>query len=99
MPGLMPVPAARSGRCPASFAKHGEISVAAPNPRARKTNHYCCGNHEQLAAGAHYMHDAPISKTLIEFDSVNFEENSPHNRVYFSQKSRFNANDSFKAIC
>ena len=53
----------------------------------------------QLAAGTRYMHGAPISKTLIEFDPVKFDENSRHNRVYFAQKPRFIANDSFKPFC
>ncbi|HEY1309911.1 MAG TPA: hypothetical protein VGF02_03095 [Pseudolabrys sp.] len=40
----------------------------------------------------------PASKILIEFDNVEFDENSPRIRVDFVQKHRFNANDSFKPV-
>jgi hypothetical protein len=99
MPGVSPTLAARSWRCSAPFAGHGEISVAAPNASARKTSHYCCGNHELLAARAHSIDGARMLKILIKFDPVKFDENSRHIRVYFAQKPRFIANDSFRPIC
>ena len=48
-----------------------------------------------VPAGARY---APTSKILIEFDIVEFDENSRRIRVDFVQKHRFNANDSFKPV-
>lgn len=36
---------------------------------------------------------------LGKFYSVQFDENSRRIRVYFAQKRRFNANDSFKPVC
>jgi hypothetical protein len=41
---------------------------------------------------------APAFKILIEFDNVEFDENSHRIRVDFVQKHRFNANDSFKPV-
>jgi len=40
-----------------------------------------------------------MHKTLGECDSVKFEENSSRIRIDFAQKHRFNANNSFKAVC
>lgn len=48
-----------------------------------------------VPAGARY---APISTFLIEFDIVEFDENSRRIRIDFVQKHRFNANDSFKPV-
>lgn len=38
-------------------------------------------------------------KILVEFDSLEFDENSRRIRVDFVQKSRFNANERFKPLC
>ena len=40
---------------------------------------------------------APILKILIEFDSLEFDENSRRIRVDFVQKPRFNANEQLQA--
>jgi hypothetical protein len=96
----MPASAAHSARCLAPFTGHGEISVAARKSHTRaKSRSLSCGNHERLAGGARYTHKAPLSKILIEFDSVKFDENLPRNRVDFAQKHRFIANDSFRPFC
>ena len=68
------------------------------NARAQ-ADRYRCGNHTPVAEGACCSHRAPVSKILIEFDSVKFDENSRRIRVDFAQKPRFNANDSFKPVC
>ncbi len=41
---------------------------------------------------------APMFKILIEFDIVEFDENSHRIRVEFVQKHRVNTNDSFKPV-
>jgi len=38
-------------------------------------------------------------KILIEFDSVEFDENLRRIRVDFVQKARFNPNNGFKHVC
>lgn len=42
---------------------------------------------------------APMFKILIEFNIVEFDENSHRIRVDFIQKHRVNTNDSFKPLC
>jgi hypothetical protein len=49
----------------------------------------------EMPAGVRRM---PAFKILIEFDNVEFDENSRRIRIDFVQKHRFNANDSFKPV-
>ena len=64
-----------------------------------EAEYYRCGNHAQLAKGAHGTHRTSMRKILVECDSVKFDENSRRIRVDFTQKRRFIANDSFKPVC
>jgi hypothetical protein len=59
---------------------------------------YRCGNHVRRRKYPERNLRAAILKILVKFDFLEFEENSRRIHVYFAQKRRFIANDSFKPI-
>ena len=64
-----------------------------------QTKGYRSGNHARSLEARSTSGAMLMPKILIEFDSVNFDENSRRIRVDFSQKHRFKANGSFKPLC
>jgi hypothetical protein len=72
-------------------------------PRRTETRagakYYRRGNHARSAKGSRRPRRGPTFKILVEFDSVEFDENSRRIRVDFAQKPRGNPNNSFRPIC
>jgi hypothetical protein len=77
------------------------VKFLLPRHAARrvKGKSYRRGNHARCAKEPGCADRAPMLKILVEFDSLEFDENSRRIRVDFVQKSRFNANERFKPLC
>src|SRR3974390_1613259 len=64
-----------------------------------ETKCYRCGNHSRSSEKATRTRHNLTSKTLIEFDNVEFEEKSRRIRVDFTQKPHRKPNASFNPVC
>jgi hypothetical protein len=60
---------------------------------------YRCGNHAAIPQNAGNARQLPMSKILIEFYFIVFEEKLRRIRIDFVPKRRGSANDSFSPIC
>jgi hypothetical protein len=66
---------------------------------ARGFKCYRAGNHVARGKRATPSTPALARKILDKCGPVKFDEKSRRIRIYFGQKPRFIANDSFKAVC